>query len=130
MGTNYYQIVDGQERHIGKSSYGWVFFLRIYPNEGINDFQDYDFGKGYIADEYGDIIKPGEMVKIIQNRSFERGEFKSGNYTHYYKTEQEFLAKNFAEYYNDTGLLQPVIDGRYCVGHGAGTWCLKIGEFS
>lgn len=127
MGTNFYQFVDGEERHIGKSSCGWVFMLHIYPEHGINDFQDYDFGRGYIANEYGDIIKPGEMVKTIQNRSFKRGEFKP---CHYYKTEQEFLDRNHAEYYGETGLLRPVIDGRYCVGHGAGTWCLKVGDFS
>jgi len=49
MGTNYYlheNVCESCGRsdeplHIGKSSAGWVFTLRIYPDKGINSLEDW-----------------------------------------------------------------------------------------
>jgi hypothetical protein len=72
MGTNYYLEIDNvcshcgrgdTELHIGKSSAGWVFFLRIYPDEGINSLEDWLplFGNGTI----GDTLSKEEMLEWI-----------------------------------------------------------------
>lgn len=80
MGTNYY-LQDKPckhcgkakpDRHIGKSSYGWHFTLHVYPDDGINDLSDWEpllKAKGTsIIDEYGEILKPKQMKKIITER--------------------------------------------------------------
>lgn len=80
MGTNYYITTEppcphcgrgGELRHIGKSSAGWVFHLRIYPDENIRTLDDW---KAYWAEgrkittEYGKEISPTEMLSIITER--------------------------------------------------------------
>lgn len=50
MGTNYYlqKNVCGccgrpeKQIHIGKSSAGWAFALRVYPHDGIKDYDDWN----------------------------------------------------------------------------------------
>ena len=77
MGTNYYWIDDacekcgrGEDRlHIGKSSAGWVFMLRLHPEEGIESLDQWvrQFSKkgSLIKDEYGRIHTIGEMLNCI-----------------------------------------------------------------
>jgi hypothetical protein len=80
MGTNYYiwlDAADGQgdpeKLHIGKSSAGWVFGLRVYPELGIISL--YDWMKimldrsTVIRDEYGRHISTHEMLETIVCRS-------------------------------------------------------------
>jgi len=87
MGTNYYWIAGVCEvchrgeppLHIGKSSAGWVFALRIYPDRGIDSLYDWlkvwwrtEHG-GRIEDEYGKTITREEMVQCIVGRSHPSG---------------------------------------------------------
>ena len=109
MGTNYYVEYNQCEhcgrndrRHIGKSSAGWAFSLRVYPDEGINTFDDWKpiFFAGSIVDEYGNDVPAGQMIHKITNRSWPKG------------------------------LRRSKVDGWHCVGHGEGTWDYIQGDFS
>lgn len=55
-------------RHIGKSSSGWAFGLRIYPDEGIASLDDWRplFERHGVVDEYGDPVD--DIVAIITER--------------------------------------------------------------
>lgn len=82
MGTNYYLETDiceccyrcDERLHIGKSSVGWVFSLRIYPEKRINNLEDWKLNKiannERIVDEYGREISSKEMLEIITNRNY------------------------------------------------------------
>ena len=94
MGTNYYlqPVVERcptchkptddwnlefAKRHIGKSSYGWCFSLRVYPENGVKDLEDWieRWGKeGFeIRDGSDELVTPEEMLKIITERTFPGG---------------------------------------------------------
>lgn len=112
--------------HIGKSSGGWCFSLRVYPDggypdHGIRDLNDWRerFARpgSRIVDEYDRDVTPAEMFAVITERSNRRG---SGSMFDY--------AANGAEP-GPNGLVRHRIDGR-CIGHGAGTWDMIVGEFS
>jgi len=108
MGTNYYVKSEkcehcghGDDLHIGKSSAGWCFALRVYPDMGINnllDWEKYLRGKT-IENEYGDTVSLDDLVMIITDR------------------------------YHPRGLLRHEL-GSFCIGHGDGTYDLVVGEFS
>lgn len=128
MGTNYYLIKHrpcahckrGYEEglHIGKSSMGWNFALRVYPlRDGHSDYhlKDHDipaeaitrledwiplFKQYGVVDEYKDEITPAEMLEIITDRR-KRGSLQRHN-----------------------------VDGTHCIAHGPGTYDFMIGEFS
>lgn len=133
MGTNYY--VEEKEpcsccgrsyekRHIGKSSAGWVFALRIYPDENINTWDDWQvLLNNKIKDEYGKPISKEEMIDIVTKREWKREEKPYG-----YFGWADFHANN-----NSTdgpnGLLRSRL-GPYCQGHGEGTWDYHEREFS
>lgn len=79
MGTNYYVERDpcpccgrgGVPLHIGKSSMGWAFALRVYPELGIDSFADWlvCLADRQITDEYGGEVSFGDMVRIIACRT-------------------------------------------------------------
>lgn len=97
MGTNYYLRTAAcptcghqkNDLHIGKSSAGWYFGLRVYPNEdGIHDGQlspfeakqilELDdwrplFEKFPIFDEYDKPVTAEDLLKEITERSHPRG---------------------------------------------------------
>ncbi len=91
MGTNYYlrhsvahcPTCDCEKGfHLGKSSGGWRFSLRVYPDKGIHDWNDVfqyvslELNKGYfIADEYGRPLILADWVPIVTRRSDTRGEW-------------------------------------------------------
>jgi hypothetical protein len=62
-----------QKIHVGKASMGWHFSLCIYPEYGINNFNDwkklFSDSNVQIEDEYGDIISPEVMIEKITKRS-------------------------------------------------------------
>lgn len=89
MGTNYYleckpcekcgaptgnPVWGGSARlHIGKSSAGWYFSGRAHPEFGITSLADwfriFENTEDYvIRNEYGDVIKPLDMVGIFLHR--------------------------------------------------------------
>ncbi len=130
MGTNYYWFEKRHceccgrafgSRHIGKSSAGWVFHVHVYPDEGINTLEDWGklIGKegSYIEDEYGRTVDPHDMIDCIVDRTW------NGN-----GWTEKSLRENGAEL-GPNGLARAKI-GRYCVGHGEGTWDYHIGDFS
>lgn len=133
MGTNYYFESDklpfeNTKMHIGKSSGGWCFFLRVYPNLGINDLKDWEhifnLNIGKISDEYDRDISPEEMAKEIKERFWNNPP----------KQDPKFYHRNFAVP-GPKGLTRSIIDGNHCIGWGNNndinsTWDLFINDFS
>jgi hypothetical protein len=131
MGTNYYwherhacPTCDRpfEALHIGKSSGGWCFSLHVYPDDGIRDLPDWEerFARAgsWIDDEYGSPVTAAEMRRTIADRG--RPEWPSGSTFDYASNGAEPGPKNLVRHRI----------GRHCVGHGAGTWDLIIGDFS
>jgi hypothetical protein len=93
MGTNYYLRTPAcvscghhkHELHIGKSSGGWFFGLRIYlagddklEAFGVAEIRELDdwrplFEKFPIYDEYGEKVEPAELLAAITERSHPNG---------------------------------------------------------
>lgn len=82
MSTNYYAepveacAVCGhrEERlHIGKSSAGWTFGLRVYPERGIEDWPDWvrwlESGEWRIVDEYGKEVTLTDLTRTVTQRA-------------------------------------------------------------
>lgn len=126
MGTNFYlrgkphcpHCSRGPDRgpHIGKSSGGWVFTLRVYPDgdyrldeagitEPIHDLEDWLplFERFGVVNEYDEDISPDEMRMTIAERT-------------------AWTATGYE-------LRRHPVDG-FCIAHGKGTWDLCVGEFS
>lgn len=124
MGTNYYLRTNiceccnrYDERHIGKSSSGWHFSLRIYQYDDVSiqslaDWQE-EWKKGKIYNEYGHEVTPSEMLKNITERSWNTSCVPCSD------TCEPGL----------NNLLRHKIDGQHCVGHGEGTWDYFVGDF-
>ena len=79
MGTNYYVIENycdhckrGDQRHIGKSSAGWTFGLRVYPDDGLHDWPDWErhLADKRIEDEYGREVSLAELTRTVTQRSW------------------------------------------------------------
>jgi len=134
MGTNYFLVkkdneckhcgrADEERRHIGKSSGGWCFGLHVYPDEGISDLADWKVlfvvDGVVIENEYGEVIPVDVMVDEITNRSWRRPNPM---------TDAE-MRMNYAVS-GPNGLMRHRIASDHCIGHGAGTWDLCVGEFS
>lgn len=83
MGTNYYVRYPAcphcgrrdEDRHIGKSSAGWKFSLRVYPEEGVNNLEDWrrEWEKGEIINEYDEPVAVEKLLQSILERSHPRG---------------------------------------------------------
>jgi hypothetical protein len=115
--------------HIGKSSFGWCFSLRVYP-EGFNqfnlkiksleDWKRFFNDKNYlILDEYKSPIEASVMMSCITNRSFTgRTDTRDFNY------------KENHACHGPNGLMRHQVDYDFCIGHGEGTWDLIARDFS
>lgn len=103
MGTNYYlhsSICDSCGRsdtpvHLGKSSEGWAFLLRVYPERGLNSLEDFlpDLLHGQIEDEYGHVIQIEDMLEFIFDRDDyvkRRTDVIRGPYHVYDRCDREF----------------------------------------
>jgi hypothetical protein len=86
MSTNFYVKVaaDNKEIHFGKSSAGWVFKIRQYPEQGL--FTLYDWMSllaspyNTVRDEYGSDVSVAELMNTVMNRTgYRRGEGINGN---------------------------------------------------
>lgn len=131
VGMNYYLHENGcphcgrgdEPLHIGKSSGGWCFALHVYPDEevGIKNLDDWrakwSAPNCRIKDEYGQVITPTEMDEIITAR-------KSGTppWNEQQRRENHAVA-------GPNNLVRREL-GRFCIGHGEGTWDLLVGDFS
>lgn len=127
MGINFYWVsVDGEERHIGKSSLGWVFALHVYPEHGINDLSDWlrywDSQEGFIKDEYHRRIEVLEMLSCITERESPRQTIPLGyaDWTVFHRENHSLNGPN--------GLCRAKLSSR-CIKHGVGTWDCHVGEF-
>jgi hypothetical protein len=135
MSTNYYvrphrlwmfEPEQEQSLHLGKSSAGWCFLLRVYPERGINDLSDWLpvlRGSEYndpaiIFDEYGESVSYNEMVEIITRRSGKRWEVDQA------QSKMICVGPNGLLRYAECQGMQ------LCVWHGAGTWDCVEGDFS
>lgn len=96
MGTNFY-VIDNytlEEFHFGKSSGGWAFAIQIFPEEEINNLDDWIEFIGNdctIEDEYGTIWTVEEILIMLKERSALPRE--ESNPVPYHSWE-EFLQKN------------------------------------
>lgn len=143
MGTNYYIKPNkechfcrcfGEELHIGRSSNGWCFALRVYPDRDINNLNAWkELLKLYsssIYDEYGDPITFEGLIHMIEDR---RGGIKFDepyieNMLDSYSSWYEFHAGNNSAP-SSYGLLRRRLGG-IVVAHGEGPWDLLEGNFS
>jgi hypothetical protein len=130
MGTNYYWNKEkcpmcrqniGDELHIGKSSVGWCFSLRVYPSEEGRpvDLAQWRllFEQGVITDEYGSALSSDEMLSIITDRG--RDKPISSGFDHERNRSVE----------GPNNLVRHRIN-EFCLGHGEGTWDYLVGDFS
>lgn len=144
MGTNYYLITRDEKcnhcnrpyipRQIGKDSHGWAFALRVYPEDNINDIDDWiklwtpeDM---IIMDEYGKIIDKDFMRgRIVNKISLSRRAIIPS---------KQVLEQNYAIYDTDNDLLRADVNrlaAKYgkntpCLANGKGTYDIFVGEFS
>jgi hypothetical protein len=132
MGTNYYAQGYGPcpicghtpaPLHIGKSSAGWCFSLHVIPELGLHDWPDWEDylaqPRVTITDEYQDTMSLEDLRLVVMARQWPADRTQSATW----------YAENAAEP-GPAGLARARVDGRHCVGHGAGTWDLICGEFS
>ena len=138
MGCNY-TLFDAKDRcphcgrgeaarHIGKSSAGWYFALRVYPDEGISTLADWErllaAPGAVIRDEYGETLTAAAMLSVIKDRGREQRSSFAG-----YASEEEFHQLNESERGMHNLLRARAGLGR-CVGHGRGPWSYFEGDFS
>jgi hypothetical protein len=139
MGTNYYLHEKPdckccgrpfEPKHIGKSSGGWCFALRVYPDDSINTLDDWRelWGKpgAFIRNEYDEVIPIEDMELIITVR---HGKDRTDAGWRGYNSEADFHRRNSSQP-GPNNLVRHAIDGRWCVGHGPGTWDYINCEFS
>lgn len=139
MGTNYYLHKNAckcckrsqQVIHIGKSSGGWCFSLRVYPpmypgDESDSPLLNFEQWKALIEDpasvildEYDSPVDATDMLKTISERSWPK---KSA------MTAAD-LSRNHA-FEGPNNLLRHIVDGSHCIGNGEGTWDYIVGDFS
>jgi hypothetical protein len=116
--------------HIGKSSVGWAFSLHVYPEFALTTWprwREYLYesvrqGPMQIVNEYGDEVPFEEMVSTVTNR---KGRKITPEEMQAFCDSQSGWAVP-----GPYGLARHRVDGRYCIGHGKGTWDYLIGEFS
>lgn len=83
MGTNYYVDADPTcnnpahttQLHIGKSSWGWEFGFRAYPDLSLASWAQWRvFLQGRtIVDEYDETVTYAEFVAIVEDRRVPEG---------------------------------------------------------
>lgn len=129
MGTNYYIWVDTadgecEKIHIGKSSMGWVFSLRIYENKNILSLYDWMpvilNTNHVIRDEYDRNITAAEMLRTITCR----GREEPGNWT-----TADFAMNHAEPGPNNLVRHRQASDYGRTTTHGEGTWDYMDYEF-
>ena len=129
MGTNYYLQTPNNKLHIGKSSCGWTFALRVYPKLDINTLEDwvklFHDEKNKIYDEYDSLVTYDNMYDAITHRHGNTFQYKQA--PHGYSSWGDFLDRHHAVF-GPNDLLRAKID-EFCIGHGAGTWDYFLTNF-
>jgi len=156
MGTNFYLATKAgkpceccgrfdppQTLHIGKSSAGWTFKLRVYPDKGINDLDDWvkllKTGSIHTEGHPWPDLTFEQMMNIIMVREnkippWERDPLPWVGPWAWYSSEEHYFSVNNA-IKGPKGLLRLRLNGEGVLGHGAvgygkGTWDLVAHEFS
>lgn len=135
MGTNYYVTSEecpccrkkADQLHIGKSSGGWVFTLRLHPDLGIYSWSAWKKHlKGrIIVDEYGSRISMKRLREIVEQRT---GDVGKGLPPHGSASWDAFATSTHAVVDYELGLLRHKVSD-FCVEHGKGSWDCVVGEF-
>ena len=133
---------EQKKLHLGKSSYGWVYSLRVYPEMGLRHFYEMEeyvtkvCGEGgWIEDEYGTVLEHQvEWFYIVKRRSSKDNlrrqiDLTEGFTNRRYSSIQHYLDENNAVE-GPNNLLRHRIDGSFCIGHGEGTWDYFASDFS
>jgi hypothetical protein len=143
MGTNYYwqpkqelcecckRPLEGQPEslHIGKSSGGWDFSMRIYPELGINNISDW-VGKwlepgSKIYNEYEDEETLEDMLRCVmlrkRGRPIEDKPYGYDSWAEFHLQNQSMLSHS--------GLLRPLLS-THCHSYGEGSWVYINRDFS
>lgn len=132
MSTNYYAHTGDEVLHIGKSSAGWAFALRIYGADGPDNIEEWTLAidrADKIVDEYGNEIDAGLMLKRIQYKPARAVE---NTPPPPYTSWASFYRENECYADHHTGLFHSVPNmrtGRY-VNRGPGTFDYCRYEFS
>lgn len=124
MGTNYYYDYPTERGpceycgrsdptttlHIGKSSAGWYFSMRIHPKydiHGLESWMSLWNEGGRIYDEYGNTLSSDYMHKIITDRSGDKSRFHTTpwNFLAGYKSWDDFHRINHSEF-GEHGLIR------------------------
>ena len=132
--------------HLGKSSVGWTFALKVNPEGGVFTLKDVTEWLtdrlGYlqtpatewpkIIDENGQSHTLESFLESVTDRYSPQREQRGWDWDWFepaYTSEKNFHHFNGSER-GPRGLLRRQIDGVHCVGHGDGTWDYCTGEFS
>lgn len=112
--------------HIGKSSGGWCFALRVYPGELVCGWKIHTLSDWLhairsddsreVVNEYGEVLDYDALHEIILNRS---GKEPGPGFDY---------VRNHAVS-GPRGLVRHSLDG-FCIQHGEGTYDLVVGDFS
>ena len=95
MGTNYYvscPVCQVEGRHIGKSSAGWKFLFRLYPEEHIRSVKDWqrELKDKIIINEYREELSPQEFWSFVCMKQREKLDGGSVMVDGYCFEEREF----------------------------------------
>lgn len=138
-----HETTNQKKRHLGKSSGGWTFGLRVYPDEGITTWGDIQqeclriiVKGGWIEDEYGDEITLDAFHKIVTERgrketidqTVQEAQKSSWWAVNRYTDAEDYLQRNHA-IRGPNNLLRRKLS-QYCIGHGEGTYDYCVGDFS
>lgn len=144
MGTNYYAsrgkcacCGTDTKLHIGKSSLGWCFLLRLYPERGLTSWTTWRrYLDGMtITDEYGTVITKKALIEVITKRRGAVGvgppPYKDPLVTGslHWSSWEQFANANGARVDYLFNLLRHKVDGRLCTRNAVGPWDETHSEF-
>lgn len=112
--------------HIGKSSNGWCFALRVYPRELVCGWKIHTLSDWLhairsddsreVVNEYGDVVDYETLGNIILKRSWQRPDTGFDYERNHAVPGPDGLARHKL--------------GGFCIQHGEGTYDLVVGDFS
>lgn len=113
MGTNYYIQSKAcnscghckNEKHIGKSSYGWQFHFRGYRDQQIVSFQDWikeiNEPNTSIINEYGEKISCCEFIEMVNSKKDEMNSYNINVQFPMNEKERRYLNERLTKYPSD-----------------------------
>jgi hypothetical protein len=108
--------------------------LHIYPSLGISSLRDWmrllAADKSVVRDEYENYVGFADMIQIICARRNDDPVTDGLARLQGFMDLKEFLARNYAELDESTGLLRARVDGTHCIKRGTGSYDYFMGDFS